>query len=65
MFLGCRKDKIPDEKKKVLILPMTEHELLVALEVMAMEKAPGPDGVIIDFYHNIWVVVGKEYATMV
>jgi hypothetical protein len=38
---------------------------LVALEAMAMEKALGPDGVIMNFFHNMQVVVGKEYATMV
>jgi hypothetical protein len=65
LFLGCMKDRIPDEMKKALILPMTKHELLVALEAMAMEKALGPDGVIMNFFHNMQVVVGKEYATMV
>jgi hypothetical protein len=53
------KDRIPNEMKKALILPMIEHELLVALEAMAMEKTLGPNGVIIDFFHNMWVVVGK------
>jgi hypothetical protein len=32
------KDRIPDEMKKVLILPMIKHELLATLEAMAMEK---------------------------
>jgi hypothetical protein len=53
------KDRIPNEMKKALIFPMIEHELLVALEAMAMEKTLGPNGVIIDFFHNMWVVVGK------
>jgi hypothetical protein len=65
LFLGCMKDKSPYEMKKVLILPMTKHELLIALEAMAMEKAPRPNGVIIDFFNNMWIVVGKEYTTMV
>jgi len=59
------KERILNEMKKALILPMIEHELLVALEAMEMEKALGPNGVIIDFFHNMWVVVGKEYVTMV
>ncbi len=36
--LSYMKDRIPDEMKKVLILPMIKHELLATLEAMAMEK---------------------------
>jgi hypothetical protein len=32
---------------------------------MAKGKAPRPDGVIVEFFLYMWLVIGKEYMKMI
>jgi hypothetical protein len=38
----------------------TEEEILKAIKEMPKEKAPGPDGFIVDFYQKSWNIIKKD-----
>ena len=40
--------------------PFSEEEVVVALNQISGEKAPGPDGFTLAFFHHCWDVVKKE-----
>jgi hypothetical protein len=45
--------------------PLNESELFAAAKSMATNKAPGPDGFIIEFYTKFWPLIGSDYTQMV
>jgi hypothetical protein len=48
--------------KKRLFKP----ELRLALEAMAKGKAPRPNGIIVEFFLSMWLVIGhQEYTKMI
>jgi hypothetical protein len=44
---------------------ITENELLEALQKMQPNKAPGPDGFFVHFYHKCWNIIKKHLLRMV
>lgn len=40
----------------------TEHELHSAVKIIAMDKAPGHDGVPIEFFYILMVYYREEFA---
>jgi hypothetical protein len=40
-------------------------EIGLALEAMAKGKAPGPNGIIVEFFLSMWLVIGREYTKMI
>jgi hypothetical protein len=46
-------------------MPITEEELWSTLKAMAKGKALGPNGVIMKFFLCMWLVISKEYTTMI
>jgi len=64
-FQRVLKDKIPKQMKWKLTQSITEYELHSTLEVMAKRKTIRPDGVVMEFFFNIWLVIGKEYTEMI
>jgi len=64
-FQKVLKDKIPKQMKWKLTQSITEYELHSTLEAMAKGKTTRPDGVVMEFFFNIWLVTGKEYIEMV
>jgi hypothetical protein len=45
--------------------PISLEELTKALKEMASNKAPGPDGVTMEFYKTLWPTIGEDYHAMV
>lgn len=43
----------------------TEHELHSAVKIIAMGKAPGHDGVPIEFFAFLWSIIGKDLYSMI
>ncbi|CAK9857665.1 unnamed protein product [Sphagnum jensenii] len=42
-----------------------KREIRLALEAMAKGKAPGPNGIIVEFFLSMWLVIGREYTKMI
>jgi hypothetical protein len=45
--------------KRKLVVPIIEEELWSILEAMAKGKAFGPNGVIVEFFLCMWLVISK------
>jgi hypothetical protein len=62
--LGRIQPKLTDAMIESLKAPLKLEELTKAVGEMARTKAPGPDGIIIEFYQTLWPVIGKDYWQM-
>jgi hypothetical protein len=51
--------------KRKLVQPITIDELHLTLEIMAKAKTPRLNGVVMEFFLNMWSIIGKEYTKMV
>jgi len=49
---------------EVIDLPITFQEVTKAVKYLALEKAPGIDGLPSEFYKCFWHVIGKDYFEM-
>jgi hypothetical protein len=58
-------DKLIPEMKNKLKAPMQLGELQTALGEMCMEKSPGPDGVVLEFYREFWKLIGPEFLEII
>jgi hypothetical protein len=65
LFLENLVDKIPERMMRNLSQPMKKGELHETLETMAKEKAPGPNGVTVEFFLSMWNVIGRYYTQIV
>jgi len=59
------KDQILVLMKRRLVAPIIEEELWSILEAMVKGKALGLDGVIMEFFLYMWLVISKEYMKMI
>jgi len=48
------------EHNAALMWPITQEEVDQAVKSMPLEKAPGPDGFTIDFFHHCWDLIREE-----
>jgi hypothetical protein len=53
--------KLTGEMRKSLRAPIGLEELTKAVKSMAKGKAPGPDGIIAEFYQSLWPEIGRDY----
>lgn len=42
----------------------TKEELGNAIRVIARGRSPGPDGIIVEFYHQFWDMIADEFTRM-
>jgi hypothetical protein len=63
MFIGLH-SKFTPTIQAVLKEPMLILELTQALKEMAAQKAPGPDGVTIEFCKALWPTITEDYHAM-
>jgi exonuclease III len=45
--------------------PLTSHELHAAALKIAKDRAPGPDGISVQFYVKFWYLIGEEFKEMI
>jgi hypothetical protein len=57
--------KVTAEMNERLCEPISLEELEGAMKALANEKAPGPDGVTIEFFKTYWELVGLDYLSMI
>jgi hypothetical protein len=63
--LGGITDRLTPAMKARLDTPIEIAELDTALKSMAAGKAPGPDGVITEFYKKFWELIKADYLIMI
>lgn len=52
--LGYMNDRIPESMKNSLRAPITATELKTAVMAMRTRRAPGPDGITLEFFQCYW-----------
>lgn len=45
--------------------PVTEYEIRIAVQQLGKHKAPGPDGLPVEFFQRFWPVVGEAVTKFV
>jgi hypothetical protein len=61
-------DDIPQltqEENNILTAEFLEKEVLDAIEQMEKNKAPGPDGIPVEFYQTFWGLIKEDFMGMV
>ena len=57
IFLNNLKTGLSDQQKENLQIDLSEFEIETAIGQMAKGKAPGPDGLSVEFYTQCWPIV--------
>jgi hypothetical protein len=52
--------KLNDEDNEVLNEPFSETEVKIALDCTVKNKAPGPDGIPVEFFQAYWEIVKQD-----
>ena len=60
VFLDNINAKLSDQQNSELQLDLREREIETAISQMAKRKAPGPDGLSVEFYTHCWPIVKDE-----
>lgn len=63
--LSCSRDRLSGAMKSALRKPTSLQELEAALKDMDPGKAPGPDGVLTEFFKVYWNVIKLDYHRMI
>ena len=63
-FLNNLKAELSHQQKKHLQIDLSEHEMEAAINQMAKRKAPGPDGLSIEFYTQCWSIVKNDFVNV-
>ena len=63
-FLDHISAKLSDQQNSNLQVNLSEHEIETAINQMAKGKAPGADGLSIEFYIHCWSIVKHEVIDM-
>ena len=54
-FLNNLKARLSNQQKEHLQIDLSEHEIETAINQIAKGKAPGPDGLSVEFYTQCWL----------
>ena len=63
-FLSNVKTGLSDQQKEHLQIDLSEHEIETAISQMAKGKAPGPDGLSVEFYTKYCSVVKIDFVNL-
>ena len=63
-FLDHISAKLSDQQNGNLQVNLSEHEIETAITQMAKGKAPGPNGLSIEFYIHCWSIIKHEVMDM-
>lgn len=64
-FIRRLSDEVPHDAKEKLKQTITEPKLHQALVEMALNKNPGLDGFITEFYKEYWYLIGEDFTAMI
>jgi mannosylglycoprotein endo-beta-mannosidase len=56
--------QLSDEENRILTTDFTEKEVHRAILQMEKNKAPSPDGFLVEFYHKFWDVIKVDLMAM-
>ena len=51
-----------DQQKENLQIDLSDIEIETAISQMAKGKAPGPDGLSVEFYTQCWPIVKNDFV---
>ena len=63
-FLNNLKAGLSDQQKEHLQNDLSEFEIETAISQMAKGKAPGPDGLSVEFYTQCWPIVKNDFVNL-
>ena len=63
-FLNNLKAGLSDQQKEHLQNDLSEFEIETAISQMAKDKAPGPDGLSIEFYTRCWPIIKNDFVNL-
>ena len=63
-FLNNLKAGLSDQQKEHLQNGLSEFEIETAISQMAKGKAPGPDGLSVEFYTQCWPIVKHDFVNL-
>ena len=63
-FLNNLKAGLSDQRKEHLQNDLSEFEIETAISQMAKGKAPGPDGLSVEFYTQCWPIVKHNFVNL-
>ena len=63
-FLNNLKAGLSDQQKEHLQNDLSEFEIETAISQMAKGKAPGPDGLNVNFYTQCWPIVKHDFVNL-
>jgi hypothetical protein len=58
-------DQLTASIKEKLRAPLQLGELQAALEAMSTGKSLGPDGIVLEFFKEMWSLIGVEFLGMI
>ena len=64
-FLDLINNKISDAEKETLETNVTEDEIYTAVKNLSTNKAPGIDGIPIEFYQKYWNIIKNEFVQII
>ena len=64
-FLNFVNNKLSDNEIRILESRVTNNEILRAIKDMNINKAPGLDGIPIEFYLHYWDIIKNEFVIVV
>ena len=63
-FLNNLKAGLSDQQKENLQIDLSEFKIETAISQMAKGKAPGPDGLSVEFYTQCWPIVKNDFVNL-
>ena len=64
-FLNNLNVRLSDQQKQYLQNDLSDFEIETAISQMAKGKAPGPDGLSVEFYTRCWPVVKNDFVNLI
>ena len=64
IFLNNLKTGLSDQQKENLQTDLSEFEIETAISQMKQGKAPGPDGLSVEFYTQCWSIVKNDFVNV-
>lgn len=64
-FLQQIQPRVTAQMNTSLVKPVTENEVFQALQMMDVDKAPGPYGFTIGFYKDYWQTIKSSLVSLI